>query len=119
MKKIVRKSHEKEIAYKLSKKSYSDKTGRGAISAPSPGPDRVNLGAYVSDLYETRNVIYQTLLKRIKKEETNNLVMRSYLLSLPRSEIVVHHVDGLALRNHIIFKSDILIPDWVSNLISQ
>ena len=40
MKKIVRKSHEKEIAYELSKKSYTDKPGRVAILAP-PRPDRV------------------------------------------------------------------------------
>ena len=35
VKKIVRKSHEKEIAYELSKKSYQDKTERkGYFSLP-------------------------------------------------------------------------------------
>ena len=41
MKEIVRKSHEKEIAYELSKKSYPDKTGRGAILPLPPVRDRV------------------------------------------------------------------------------
>ena len=36
MKEIVRKSHEKEIAYELSKKSYPDKTGRGGYFSPPP-----------------------------------------------------------------------------------
>ena len=41
MKKIVKNSHEKEIAYELEKKCYPDEAGRGAILVP-PGSDRVN-----------------------------------------------------------------------------
>ena len=36
MKKIVRKSHEKEIAYELSKKNYADKTEREGYFSPPP-----------------------------------------------------------------------------------
>ena len=63
MKKIVRKSHEKEIAYEVSKKSYPAKTERGAILAPPPGPDRVKhkLLEIVRKLLTTRKVNIQNL----------------------------------------------------------
>ena len=45
MKKIVRKSHKKEIAYELSTKVTQTKLGGGAILAP-PGPDRVKVSPF-------------------------------------------------------------------------
>ena len=39
--KIFRKSQKKLLAWDLAKKSYIEKTWRGANLAPPPGPDRV------------------------------------------------------------------------------
>ena len=46
MKKIVRKSHEKEIAYELSKNVTQTKLGGGGYFSP-PGPDRVKQGTEI------------------------------------------------------------------------
>ena len=58
--KIFRKSQKKLLAWDLAKKSYIEKTWRGANLAP-PGPDRVNSAA--GSLYVKRSKVINTSVR--------------------------------------------------------